>query len=65
MNAVGGGIAIMFLPGVGSVPFVWARSADPLVHKKKIRTMPGSRLEVHRLGTWPTKLTLAAFSPHD
>jgi hypothetical protein len=65
VNAVGVGIAIVFLPGVGSLPFAWPRSADPIVHKEKIRTMPGSRLEVHRLSTWPTKLTIAAFSPHD
>ena len=25
-------MAIMFLPGVGSLPLAWARSADALVH---------------------------------
>jgi hypothetical protein len=53
MNGVGVSMVIMFLPGVGSLPFAWARSADPLVHKEKyeqIRTMLGSRFEVLCLG---------------
>jgi hypothetical protein len=49
MNGDGVNIAIMFLPGVRSLLFAWARSADALVHKQ-IRTMLGSRLEVLHLG---------------
>ena len=39
MNGAGVSMAIMFLPDVGPLPFAWARSADPLVNKEKIRTM--------------------------
>jgi hypothetical protein len=39
MNGGGVSVAIMFLPGVGPLLFAWARSADPLVHREKIRTM--------------------------
>jgi hypothetical protein len=47
-------MVIMFLPGVGSLPFAWAGSADPLVHKEKIRTVLGSRLEVLRIASAPS-----------
>ena len=43
-------VAITFLPGVGSLLFAWARSADPLVHEEKNTNNAGLRLEVHRLG---------------
>src|SRR6266700_4464754 len=32
MNGVGVSMVIMFLPGVGSLPLAWTRSADALVH---------------------------------